>query len=186
MPELNHLSHPLPSGALRAPTAYKSKYTIRKLRHERFGQSSERGALLEQLELQLADLEEDAAQAEAAARIAATAATSEKITVQSFERRQPARRPLPEHLPRERIVYPAPSTCPCCGGGTLRKIGKDVTETRELIPRQWIPLPDDAMLSLPGTHISSTQTQRLSCLRGRSKMLRRPLQLQQLADKVIE
>ena len=93
---------------------------------------------------------------------------------------------LPEHLPRERIVYPAPSTCPCCGGGTLRKIGKDVTETLELIPRQWIPLPDDAMLSLPGTHISSTQTQRLSCLRGRSKMLRRPLQLQQLADKVIE
>ena len=32
--------------------------------HERFGQSSERGALLDQLELQLADLEEDAAQAE--------------------------------------------------------------------------------------------------------------------------
>ena len=77
MPELNHLSHPLPSGALRAPSAYKSKYTIRKLRHERFGQSSERGALLEQLELQLADSEEDAAQAEAAARIAAAAATSD-------------------------------------------------------------------------------------------------------------
>src|SRR5207247_5299960 len=53
----------------------KLKYTIRKLRHERFGQSSERGALLEQLELQLADLEEDAAQAEAAARMAAEAAT---------------------------------------------------------------------------------------------------------------
>ena len=113
----------------------KLKYTIRKLRHERFGQSSERGALLDQLELQLADLEEDAAQAEAAARMAAAA--SEKITVPSFERRWPARRPLPEHLPRERIVYPAPLTCPCCGGGTLRKIGEDVTETLELVPRQW-------------------------------------------------
>jgi transposase len=112
----------------------KLKYTIRKLRHERFGQSSERGALLDQLELQLADLEEDAAQAEAAARMAAA---SEKITVPSFERRWPARRPLPEHLPRERIVYPVPLTCPCCGGGTLRKIGEDVTETLELIPRQW-------------------------------------------------
>jgi transposase len=57
--------------------------------------------------------------------------------VPSFERRRPARRPLPGRLPRERIVYPAPSVCPCCGGGTLRKIGEDVTETLELIPRQW-------------------------------------------------
>jgi transposase len=32
---------------------------------------------------------------------------------------------------------PAPSACPCCGGTTLRKIGEDVTETLELIPRQW-------------------------------------------------
>jgi transposase len=120
----------------RALLIEKLKFTIRKLRHERFGQSSERGALLDQLELQLADLEADAAQAEAAAQMAA-AATSEKITVASVERRRPARRPLPEHLPRERIVYPAPSACPCCGGTTLRKIGEDVTETLELIPRQW-------------------------------------------------
>ena len=41
------------------------KFIIAKLRHERFGQSSERGVLLEQLELQLADLEEDASEAEA-------------------------------------------------------------------------------------------------------------------------
>jgi transposase len=112
----------------------KLKYTIRKLQHERFGQSSERGALLDQLELQLADLEEDASQADAAARLAAA---TEKITVASFGRRRPARRPLPDHLPRERIVYPAPTVCPCCGGGTLRKIGEDVTEMLELIPRQW-------------------------------------------------
>jgi transposase len=49
----------------------KLKFTIAKLRHERFGQSSERGALLDQLELQLADLEEDAAEAETAAQVAA-------------------------------------------------------------------------------------------------------------------
>jgi len=114
----------------------KLKFTIRKLRHDRFGQSSERGTLLDQLELQLADLEADAAQAETAAQMAAPAA-GEKIVVPSFERRRPARRDLPEHLPRERIVYPAPSACPCCGGTTLRKIGEDVTETLELIPRQW-------------------------------------------------
>jgi transposase len=119
----------------RALLIEKLVYTIRKLRHERFGQSSERGTLLDQLELQLADLEEDAAQAETASRVAAAA--GEKIAVPSFERRRPARRPLPEHLPRERIVYPLPAACPCCGDGRLRKIGEDVTETLELIPRQW-------------------------------------------------
>jgi transposase len=108
----------------------KLKLTIRKLRHERFGQSAERGGLLDQLELQLADLEADAAQSEA------TAGIPEMVAVASFSRRRPARRPLPAHLPRERIVYPAPSACPCCGG-TLRKIGEDITETLELVPRQW-------------------------------------------------
>jgi len=112
------------------------KLTIAKLRHERFGQSSERSARLEQLELQLADLEEDASAAAAAAQAAASAAASEKVAVQAFERRKPARRPLPEHLPRERIVYPGPSACPCCGGA-LHKLGEDVTETLELIPRKW-------------------------------------------------
>jgi transposase len=83
----------------------KLKLTIKKLRHEQFGQSSERGALLDQLELQLADLEENAAQAETAAQLAA----AETITVLPLERRRPARRPLPAHLPRERIVYRTPA-----------------------------------------------------------------------------
>ena len=98
----------------RALLIEKLKYTIEKLRHERFGQSSERGALLDQLELQLADLEEDVP-AESGR------AAAEKITVPAFERRKPARRPLPEHLPRERVVYPAPSVCPCCGGTTCAR-----------------------------------------------------------------
>ena len=113
------------------------KFTIAKLKHEQHGQSSERSSVLEQLELELADLEEDAAEAEAAAQMAAERAKVEKITVRPFERRRPARRSLPEHLPRERIVHPAPANCPCCGGDRLRKIGEDVTETLELVPRQW-------------------------------------------------
>src|SRR5580704_17927909 len=120
----------------RALLIEQMKFTIARLRHERFGQSSERGAVLEQLELRLADMEEDASEAEAAAQMAAEAAAREKIEVQAFHRRKPARRPLPEHLPRERIVYPGPSSCPCCGG-VLHKLGEDVTETLELIPRQW-------------------------------------------------
>ena len=72
----------------------KLKITIKKLRHEQFGQSSERGSLLDQLELQLADLEENTAQAETAAQLAA----AETITVASFERRPPARRPPVKRL----------------------------------------------------------------------------------------
>jgi len=109
------------------------KYTIAKLRHQQFGQSSERGAILEQLELQLSELQADASEAAAVAQLAAVRA---KVAVQGFNRQRPARRPLPEHLPRERIVYPSPSACACCGG-TLHKLGEDVTESLELVPRQW-------------------------------------------------
>jgi transposase len=117
----------------RALLIEKLKYTIAKLRHRQFGQSSERGAILEQLELALADLEEDAAEAAAGAEMAAPQA---KVAVRSFERRKPARRPLPAELPRERVIYPIPAACPCCGG-VLHKIGEDVTEMLELVPRQW-------------------------------------------------
>src|ERR1700736_1268086 len=126
----------------RALQIEKLKYTITKLRHQQFGQSSERGAILDQLELQLSELQENAAEAEAVAELATAKAESlpsgldPKLKVHGFERRRPARRPLPEHLPRERIVYPSPAACPCCGG-VLHKLGEDVTETLELIPRQW-------------------------------------------------
>jgi transposase len=49
------------------------------------------------------------------------------------EAQKPARRSLPEHLPREEVVHPAPCTCPSCGGA-LRKIGADVTETLDYVP----------------------------------------------------
>jgi transposase len=110
----------------------KLKQRIAKLQHERFGQSAERRALLDQLELQLFELEEDQAQAKTTQEIVAPPS----VTVQGFARRKPARRPLPEHLPRERVVYPVPPACPCCGG-VLHKLGEDVTETLELVPRQW-------------------------------------------------
>src|ERR1700690_3198167 len=113
------------------------KFEIARLRHEKYGQSAERSALLEQLELKLADLEETASESETAARVRGAGAAREKVGVQGFERRNPARRPLPEHLPRERVVYPGPKACPCCGGEDLRKIGEDVIEMLEVIPRQW-------------------------------------------------
>src|SRR5882724_5820757 len=78
----------------RALLIEQMKFTIAKLRHEQYGQSSERSAVLEQLELQLADLEEDASEAEARARMAAAAAAADaKVKVEGFQRKRPARRP---------------------------------------------------------------------------------------------
>src|SRR5215207_3653960 len=90
----------------------KLKHRIAKLLHERFGQSSERRTLLDQLELQLFALEEDQAEAETTEEIAAP----QDVTVQPFTRRKPARRPLPEHLRRERVVYPMRPPGPSAGG----------------------------------------------------------------------
>ncbi|WP_204272885.1 IS66 family transposase zinc-finger binding domain-containing protein, partial [Enterobacter hormaechei] len=52
-------------------------------------------------------------------------------------RRRPVRKPFPDHLPRERVVLPAPTSCPCCGSARQSKLGEDITETLELVPRQW-------------------------------------------------
>ncbi|HEX6142481.1 MAG TPA: IS66 family transposase [Geminicoccaceae bacterium] len=112
------------------------KLLIEKLKRELYGRRSERkAALIEQLSLELEELQagatEDELRAEAAGR--ATGARQ----VQGFTRRKPARKPFPEHLPRERIVIPAPTACPCCGSTRLAKLGEDVTETLEVVPRQW-------------------------------------------------
>ena len=52
------------------------------------------------------------------------------------QRLKPGRGSLPAHLPRERVVHSALSSCPGCGGA-LRKLGEDITETLELVPAQW-------------------------------------------------
>lgn len=116
----------------RALEIERLKLLLIKARREQYGQSTERGRqLVEQLELQLADLEETEAEEETAAAIRARPSSSRAASP-----RKPARRPLPAHLPRERIVYPNPFTCPDCGGA-LHKLGEDVTETLECEPRRW-------------------------------------------------
>jgi hypothetical protein len=110
------------------------KLQIEKLRRETFGTRSERGVrLLDQMELQLEELEAAATEDELEAEKAAVRTTN----VAAFSRKRPARRPFPEHLPRERLVMPGPATCPCRGGARLSKLGEDVTETLEVIPRRW-------------------------------------------------
>ncbi len=106
---------------------------IAKLRREQYGHSSERRArLIDQMELQLEELEAAATEDEIeATRLAKT------TTVAGFERRRPARKPFPEHLPRECVVIEAPTACSCCGSDRIVKMGEDITETLEVIPRQW-------------------------------------------------
>ena len=113
------------------------RLTIEKMRREIYGPRSERTArLLDQLELQLEELETAATEDELAAEQAAASA-GDTIAVRPFTRKKPSRKPFPAHLPRERVIVPGPTACLCCGGGRLRKLGEDVTETLESIPRQW-------------------------------------------------
>jgi transposase len=110
------------------------KLEIEKLRRALYGSRSERKArLLEQMELQLEELEATATEDELAAEKAAAQAQR----VQSFQRKRPSRKPFPPHLPRERVVIPPLESCPCCGSKKLSKLGEDITETLEVVPRQW-------------------------------------------------
>ena len=110
------------------------KLQIEKLNRDRFGQRSERSArLLDQLELQLEELEATATEDE----LAAEAAVARTTSVAAFTRKRPARKPFPAHLPRERVIVTGPTACACCGGTRLSKLGEDVTETLEVVPRQW-------------------------------------------------
>jgi hypothetical protein len=107
---------------------------IEKLTRQLYGQRSERAErLLDQMELAFEEFESSAGEDE----IAAERAVAKTTNVVAFTRKRPARQPFPEHLPRERLVEPGPAGCLCCGGMRLRKLGEDITETLEVIPRQW-------------------------------------------------
>ena len=114
------------------------KLEIEKLRRALYGQRSERRVrLLDQLELQLEEVEASATEDELAAEAAASRAGVGVAPASIPPRRHPGRKPFPEHLPRERVVVEAPCTCGACGSDRIVKLGEDVTETLEVIPRRW-------------------------------------------------
>jgi len=109
------------------------KLEIAILKRDKYGRSAERTArLIDQLELQLEELVADAAEDNARAEQAAEKTTK----VAGFERRKPVKKAFPEHLPRERVVVGAPAACTCCGSDRIVKMGEDITETLEVVPRQ--------------------------------------------------
>jgi len=110
------------------------KLVIEKYRRMIFGRKSEKlTGELEQLEFRLEELE--TAQAAEEAAQAATEATQACSTQADSKRRsRPARKPLPEDLPREVVTHlPAHNCCPDCGSA-LRQFGEDVSEQLERMP----------------------------------------------------
>lgn len=108
------------------------KLTIAKMQRDTHGASSEKGArLLDQMELQLDELIATVAEGQVATAIDAD------VPVETEAAQKPARRALPSHLPRERVVHTPPCTCAHCGSDRLRKLGETTTETLEIIPISW-------------------------------------------------
>jgi transposase len=111
------------------------KLLITRLQRLQFGRKSEKlERQIEQLRLQLDDLEESAAEKKQRAGStlpAAAAAIFASVTD------KPARRPLPDHLPRQTETHqPEQESCPECGG-ELRKLGEDIAEMLEYVPARF-------------------------------------------------
>jgi transposase len=103
------------------------KLRIARLKRMQFGASSERiNREIEQLELQLDDLQQEAAASEARLR-------QDDPGPSQDQSEKPFRKPLPDHLPREDEVHESSCTCPDCGS-EMRQMGEDVTEVLEYVP----------------------------------------------------
>ena len=100
---------------------------LAKLRRMQFGRSSEKlDTAIVQLELMLEDLEEDGGARSQSAPASAPCVEADGVA-------KPARRPLPAHLPRDVVEHATACACPKCGG-TLRRLGEDVTEVLDYLP----------------------------------------------------
>jgi transposase len=110
------------------------KLLITKLQRMQFGRKSEKlQRQIEQLELRLEELQANREEASPAQGQAAAPPILITITTPAAK---PARRVLPEHLPREtRKHEPKQAKCDC--GGELRKLGEDVSEVLEYVPEHF-------------------------------------------------
>ena len=108
------------------------KLLLAKLRRMQFGRKSEKlDRQVEQLELKLEDLETNSVET-------APPANTPTSSDASPAGKKPARRPLPEHLPRQiRTQEPKHKACPKCGG-ELHKLGEDVSEVLEYVPASFV------------------------------------------------
>ncbi len=98
---------------------------IKKLQRMQFGRSAER-LDPDQLALALEDLDADIGQIE----------QSRPVIFEGTIDRQPHRKPLPDHLPRDEVMLDiADGACPACHGA-LHSIGESVSEMLDWVPAQ--------------------------------------------------
>jgi transposase len=111
------------------------RFLIARLQRLQFGRKSEKvERQIQQLELQLEDLEAGTAEQR---RQSENSLPRVAAAVFAAAVRKPARRPLPEHLPREVELHePQHAGCPACGG-QLSKLGEDVSEVLEYVPARF-------------------------------------------------
>jgi transposase len=113
----------------------KLKMQLAVLRRARFGRSSEKlDRDIEQLELLIGDLEEDAAEKDARTAADPAAPNDPKPPNPARPRQPPVRVKLPDHLPRETLTHEPACTCPGCGGTVFSRIGQDEREVLEYVP----------------------------------------------------
>ena len=108
---------------------------IVRLQRLQFGRKSEKlERQIEQLQLQLEDLEEGAAKKR---QQATSTLPPPAAAIFASVTDKPARRALPDHLPRQTETHqPEQDSCPGCGG-ELRKLGEDVSEMLEYVPARF-------------------------------------------------
>jgi transposase len=109
------------------------KLLLVKLHRMQFGRKSEKlQRQIEQLELRLEELESNRGEKVNPPEPSSMAATRSATTA------KPARRALPEHLPRQTHRHePKETVCPHCQG-ELRKLGEDVSEMLEYVPASFV------------------------------------------------
>ncbi len=110
------------------------KLLLAKLQRMQFGRKSEKlTQQIEQLELRLEEL-----QSSPARNASQPEDKPEASSILISSAAKPARRGLPEHLPRETQTHaPKQQMCPDCGG-QLRKLGQDVSEVLEYVPASFL------------------------------------------------
>jgi transposase len=109
------------------------KLLLVKLHRMQFGRKSEKlQRQIEQLELRLEELESNRSEPASTPSPPRFSPDSPAIPA------KPARRALPDHLPREtRRHEPKATLCPQCQGA-LRKLGEDVSEMLEYVPASFV------------------------------------------------
>jgi transposase len=109
------------------------KLLLVKLHRMQFGRKSEKlQRQIEQLELRLEELESSRSEKATPSELSTVATALPATTA------KPARRPLPDHLPRQtRRHEPKETVCPQCQG-ELRRLGEDVSEVLEYVPASFL------------------------------------------------